>query len=375
MDETSPGAPAADATASSESPVRTAIEITVRLGVIALIVLWCLQIVAPFIGIVIWAMIIAVAVDAPFDRLCDWMGGRRRTAAVAAVSVVLVIIAVPMIMLSETMVSGAQRFSKSLAAGELHVPPPPPEVAEWPLVGEPIHEFWKLGSENLKAALTRVGPQLEAISKWLLRAAGSVGAGLLQLIASLLIAGFMLARSEGRRRAIEHFASRLAGPERGPEFANLAYATIQSVVNGIVGIALIQSLLAGLGFILSGIPGAGLFALLVLVAAIIQFPVIVVMILPIALAFSTLETGPASFLTAWCIFVSLIDNFLKPLLLGRGVQVPMVVIFLGAIGGMLSMGIVGLFMGAVVLALGYELFMAWLGPATDASEGEAAATP
>jgi predicted PurR-regulated permease PerM len=327
---------------------------------IILILGWCLQIVAPFVGIVVWATIIAIAADSPFDRLCAWCGGRRGLAATLLVVVTLIAFAVPTVMLSETLVSGAQTYANDLESGNLKVPAPAASVQDWPIIGERVFDLWQLASQNLEEAFSRLRPQLEAVSKWLLSAAGSAGAGILQLVASLIIAGVMLARSEGRQKAILRFATRMAGEVRGPEFAKLANATVQSVVQGILGVALIQTAFAALGFVVAGIPAAGLWAMLVLVAAIVQLPVALVMIAPIALAFSSLGTVTAVVFTVWCVVVSLLDNVLKPMLFGRGVEVPMLVIFLGAIGGMLSMGIVGLFLGAVVLALGYELFRAWL---------------
>ena len=346
--------------ASSADSTRTAIEVFIRLGMIILILGWCLQIVAPFVGIVVWATIIAIAADSPFNRLCAWCGGRRALAATLAVALTLVAFAVPTVLLSETLVSGAQTYANDLASGNVRVPAPAASVQDWPVIGERVFGLWQLASQNLEEALSRLRPQLEAISKWLLHAAGSAGAGILQLIASLVIAGVMLARSEGRQKAILRFATRMAGEARGPEFAKLANATVQSVVQGILGVALIQTAFAALGFVVAGIPAAGLWALLVLVSAIVQLPVVVVMLAPIALAFSSMSTVGAVAFTVWCLVVSLLDNVLKPMLFGRGVEVPMLVIFLGAIGGMLSMGIVGLFLGAVVLALGYELFRAWL---------------
>jgi predicted PurR-regulated permease PerM len=361
MSETSN--PPSVGTASDASPAhstRNAIEIFIRLGMIILILGWCLQIVAPFVSIVVWALIIAIAMDSPFDRLCARCGGRRSLAATLVVVLAMIAFAVPTVMLSETLVSGAHAFARDLAEGNVKVPAPAASVREWPIVGERVFESWQLASQNLGEAVVRLRPQLEAISRWLLHAAGSAGAGILQLFASLVIAGVMLARSEGRQKAILRFASRLAGEVRGPEFARLTNATVQSVVQGILGVALIQTTLAGLGFMVAGIPAAGLWALLVLVAAVVQLPVALVMLPPIFLAFSSMGTVAAVAFSVWCLAVSLIDNVLKPILFGRGVEVPMLVIFLGAIGGMLSMGIVGLFLGAVVLALGYELFRAWL---------------
>lgn len=357
------------------APIRTAVEISVRLGLIILLVGWCLQIVAPFIGIVVWAAIIAIGAESPYEALVRWIGGRRRVAAVIAVVVALLVLFVPAVMLTETLVSGARGFSDELTSGSLQIPAPPAGVAEWPLVGERLHEYWKLASQNLEQALTRVAPQLETLSRWLLRAAGNTGVGVLQLVGSILIAGVMLTRSQGRREAIVRFASRLAGDEKGSELAALASATVQSVVQGILGVALIQSVLAGLGLIVAGIPGAGLWALLVLVAAVVQLPVVLVLIPPVLIGFSSMEVAPASALAIWCVVVGSLDNVLKPILFGRGARVPTVVIFLGAVGGMLTMGIIGLFLGAVVLALGYELFMAWLAlpdsPPANEAESEA----
>lgn len=353
---------------SSTQQLRPVLEIAIRLGLIFGIVGWCLYILAPFAGIVVWALIIAIALHTPYERLAAAMGRRRGLAATLVVVLSLGALILPAVLLSETLVHGAQDFAKNLASGEFEVPPAPQKVSRWPFVGPQLFELWSLANENLSAALDRLGPQLKAVSRWLLGAAGSAGVAMLQLAASLVLAGVFLAKSPGRLIAMDRFASRVAG-DRGPEFSALAHATVSSVVQGIVGVAVIQATLAGVGFIVASVPAAGLWALLVLIAAVIQVPVALALIVPVVLVFS--KSGPAmtAAFTAWCLFVSLIDNVLKPLLFGRGVQVPMIVIFLGAIGGMLTMGIVGLFLGAVVLALGYELFMAWL----EAGDREAAA--
>ncbi|MBW2391565.1 MAG: AI-2E family transporter [Deltaproteobacteria bacterium] len=346
--------------------MRRATEIAVRLGAIAIVVAWCLQIIAPFVGIVIWGLIIAVALQGPYDAIARRVGGRRQLAAAIIVLLGIAVVVVPAVLLSETLVSGAQNFAEDIADGSMDIPPPPSHVVDWPIVGEPVFEFWSLASRNLKAALEKLGPQLQAVSAWLLKAAAAVGAGLLQMIVSLVIAGVMLSRSGVRAGIVRRLASRLAGPEKGPALAELARATISSVVNGIVGVALIQSLLSGIGFVLADVPAAGLWALFVLVAAVVQIPAGLVMVLPIMIVFSTASTTVAIVFTAWCVFVSLADNVLKPMLFGRGVELPMIVIFLGAIGGMLTMGIIGLFVGAVVLGVGYELFNAWIDADADA---------
>ncbi len=340
--------------------IRMAIEISIRLGAIALLVAACLMIIAPFVSIVIWALIIAIAADGPHEMLTRWVGGRKGLAAGIAVTIALLVLIVPAVQLSESLISGAQDFAQDLDEGSFQVPPPDPKVENWPIIGPRVFAQWTLASENLAEALTHVGPQLETVSRGLLRAAGSAGIGILQFAASILIAGMMLARGDERRKAVEAFAIRMAGRRRGKSLSILANATVRSVVQGILGVAFVQSVLAGVGFLIAGVPAAGLWALMVLVAAIVQLPVALVMIAPVLYGFSEIGGVPAIILAVWCAVVGLLDNFLKPILFGRGVEVPSLVIFLGAIGGILTMGIVGLFLGSVVLALGFALFMAWL---------------
>jgi len=348
-------------------------EIAVRIAGVFLLVGWCLQIIAPFVGMVLWAFIIAIATDGFYARVCALMGGRRGLAATSVVVLALVLLIVPAVLLTETLISGAHHFAAQIESGKINVPPPPENVSGWPVIGQPLYDAWLLASKNFTDALVRLKPQLQAASVWLLGAAGSAGVGLVQLVGSLIIAGAFLARSEGRSEAVKRFAVRLAGV-RGNEFAELATATVRSVVQGIVGVAIIQALLAGLGFVVTGVPAAGLWALLVLVSAVVQLPVAVVMLPPVLLVFSSASTTAAVAFTVWCLFISLLDNVLKPILFGRGVKVPTLVIFIGAIGGMLSMGIIGLFLGAVVLALGYEILGAWMSDA-DAPEKEESPQP
>jgi predicted PurR-regulated permease PerM len=349
---------------SNPTDIRAVTEISLRLGLLFLLIAWCLWILAPFTGVVAWALIIAIATDSPFRALSGWLGGRSGLAATLLVLVALATLIVPAVLLTETLVEGAQRFAGNLSEGSTLVPPPPEAITGWPFVGETVYGFWFLASENLADALAKLRPQLQALSAGLLRAAGSAGIALLQLAASIVIAGILLVR--GRMATVtRRFARRLVG-ERGDELADLTQAVIQSVVQGILGVASIQAVLAGIAFIAVDVPGAGLWALLVLVAAVVQLPVGLVLIPPVLVVFSTASTPVAVMFAIWCVMISLLDNVLKPLLFGRGVDVPMIVIFLGAIGGMLAMGIIGLFLGAVVLALGYELFIGWLGEGADA---------
>lgn len=361
------------ARAASPQLIRNAVEVAIRLGAIALLVGWCLVIIAPFLGVVAWALIIAIGVEDAFEAVCRRLGGRRVPTALLAVGLALALVFGPAVYLSEALFHGAQSLAQDVKSGELSVPPPDPRVRDLPVVGPLVYDGWLRASENLEETLGRLRPQLRTISSWLVKTAGNVGAGILELVASIVIAGVMLVRSELRREAIARFALRMAGRERGPELALLATTTVRSVVQGILGVAAVQSFLAGTAFALAGLPGAGLWALLVLIVAVVQAPVALAMVIPVVIGFSTLSTTGAIALAVWCALVGLVDNVLKPILFARGARVPSLVIFMGALGGLLSMGILGLFLGSVVLALGFELFMAWLNQGSESIAPDAAA--
>lgn len=178
-------------------------------------------------------------------------------------------------------------------------------------------------------------------------------------VISVAIAAALLATAEKGSQAVIKIISRFAG-ERGPELAALGTATIRGVMQGVIGVALIQSVLAAFGMVAVRVPAAGLWAGLVLVLAVMQLPPILILG-PIAVwVFSFAETMPAVFFLIWALLVSGCDGFLKPVLMGRGVDAPMLVILIGALGGMVVSGIIGLFVGAVIVAISYTLFMSWV---------------
>ena len=218
---------------------------------------------------------------------------------------------------------------------------------------------WSLFSTNLQAAVDQFESQFKKIAQWLLSAIAGAGLSVLQFIFSIIIAGIFLANHSGSHNIMRQIGIRLAG-ERGAEFVDLAGAIIRSVAQGVLGIALIQSVLAGLGMVVVGVPAAGLWALIVLFLAVVQLPPILILVPIIIYVFSTVDTTVAVIFMIWSILVSISDSILKPLLLGRGLKTPMLVILLGAIGGMMMYGIIGLFVGSVVLSLSHELFLIWL---------------
>jgi predicted PurR-regulated permease PerM len=335
------------------------VEATVRIGLIALLAVWCFRIMEPFVVPTVWGLIIAVAAHQGYERLRALVGGHGALAGVLFVLIGLVVLVVPTVLLSGTLVNGVRDLIEGFDQGTIQVPPPPAGVAAWPLVGEPIHSFWSEAAENLESALLDIAPQIRAIASWVLGAAAGMGVGLLQFVFAIVIAGVLLANDEAGKRATFAIARRLAG-ERGVQFADLAEATVRSVTRGILGVAFIQALLAGLGFLVVGVPAAGLWALVCLLLSVVQIGIFPITIPILFYVFA--HTEPVTFVLflIWNLFVGALDNILKPVLLGRGVAVPMAVIFVGAIGGFITSGIIGLFVGSVVLVLGYKLVLAWL---------------
>jgi predicted PurR-regulated permease PerM len=361
--------PGADATSR-------AVETAIRIGLLVLLVAWCYQIMEPFLVPLVWGVIIAVAAYPAFLRLSRALGGRRFVSAILVSLMLLTALIVPAALLSGTLYDGVQGVAQGFQEGRIRIPPPPPAVAEWPLIGGAAQSYWLRASENLESTLAGFAPQLRSAGRWLLGAAAGAGFGLLQFVFAVVIAGALLARAEPAAAVAQAVARRLAG-ERGSDLAALAEATVRSVTRGIIGVSLIQALLAGLGFLAVGVPAAGLWALVALLLSVMQIGVFPVVIPIVIYVFTTADTLAAVVFLIWSLFVGSIDNILKPILLGRGVAVPMMVVFLGAIGGFLSSGIVGLFVGPVVLVLSYKLFLAWLYegelPAPEAVESAATA--
>jgi predicted PurR-regulated permease PerM len=335
-----------------------AFEVAIHIGLFALLAVACLLILSPFIALIVWGLIIAISGYPGFSRLQKLVGGRAGLASVLFSLLLLAVVVVPIVLLAETLADGFRTLAVRLHDGTLTIPPPPPKIANWPILGKELDDLWGLASNNLSAALQRLAPQLKLAANGLFSAAATVGFGVLQFFASILVAGVFLAYSSGSARVSRSFAIRLFG-SKGAEFEALAVATIRSVTTGILGVALAQSLLAGIGFLVVGLPGAGLWAFLFMIAAVLQVGALV--LIPVVIyVFATATTAKAVAFLIWCIFVALLDNVLKPLLLGRGVPVPIIVVFLGAIGGFLAIGIIGLFIGPIVLSVGYKLFLAWL---------------
>ncbi len=289
----------------------------------------------------VWSVVLAVALYPVFDLLANWLGGRRGLAAALITILLLLIIIGPVTWLALDLVEVPKMIYARLDSGQLSVPAPIETVKNWPLIGEPIFQFWELASTNLTAALAKVAPHLKPVGSTLLGAAGSASMAILQFLASVIVAGFLLAPGPMLVDGVAMFLhSRVS--KRGSEFMQLAGATIRNVSQGVIGVSLLQALLAGIGLTVAGVPGASLIAFGVLVMGIIQIGPSVIIVPVIIWSWMTMETWTAVLFTAYMVPVNLVDNVLRPIIFARGLKTPMLVIIVGVIGGTLSNGIIGL---------------------------------
>jgi predicted PurR-regulated permease PerM len=258
-----------DQPAPDKAYLNRALEVSIHICLFVLLAAACLLILRPFIAVAVWGLIISIAGYPGFCKLEKLLRGKRGLASILFTVLLLTVLIVPIALLAQTLVDGFQSLAARLHNETLTIPPPPPNIATWPLLGKPLSDLWNLASNNLSAALQRLGPQLKAAASGLLLAAAGVGMGVLQFFVSIVVAGFLLANSSRCARVSRGLSIHLFG-NKGPEFEALAGATIRSVTTGILGVALIQSLLAGLGFLMVRLPGAGLWALVFLVAAVLR---------------------------------------------------------------------------------------------------------
>ena len=343
-----------------------------QIGALLLLLLWCFNIVRPFFNIVVWAIVISVAVYPLHTSLTARLGGREKTSAAIFVLIGLAIILVPTVILGESTLGSLKNLGQDLRAGTLSVPAPNPGVADWPLIGEKTYEIWAGAATNLENTVSEYQDQLRQLGRWVFSFATGSIVGILQFVVSTIIAGVLLMQAGGGYSVSRQIMTSLVGTANGDRFTDMTIATIRSVVKGVLGVAVIQALLAAVGLVLAGVPAPGIWTGAVLVVAIIQLPPILVLG-PIAVwVFSVSDPVPATIFLVWSIIVSFLDGVLKPMLLGRGLETPMLVILIGAIGGAIMSGIIGLFLGAVVLALGYELLVAWMAPDEPEAETEPA---
>jgi predicted PurR-regulated permease PerM len=337
------------------------LDVLIRAGLIAVLAIFCYRVFHPFLDLMLWSMILAINLYPLQRRLRRRMGNKDGRTATVIVLVSIIVLLVPLYLLGMSMAASVESALATVRSGNFHVPPPADSVADWPLVGKALHGYWEQAATDISGLTQKFAPQIKATSLALLTKLAGFAAGLLLFVFALILAGIFMAYGEsGHRSAVQAF-SRIFGADRGDHVAKLCTSTIRAVAQGVIGIAFIQMLLVGVGFVLGGVPAAGLLAIAALMLGIMQVPVALITIPVIAYVLTTDGVTLGTIIFSIYSFVAgLADNVLKPLMLGRGVEVPMPVVLIGALGGMVTSGIIGLFIGPVILAIGYELFWQWV---------------
>jgi predicted PurR-regulated permease PerM len=344
------------------------LDVLIRAGLVLALAVLCFQVFSPFLSLMTWALILAVTLYPLHQSVAAKIGGRQGLAATLIVLLGVVVVIVPTAALMSSLGDSVHRLINDVQNNTLQVPPPREGVAEWPLVGKKVHAFWTKAHTDLPALVQSMQPKIGNLAKAALGFVASIGGGLLRFLASLIVAGIMMAFGEGGARAIRSIFERVAEGNRGGKFVDLSTQTIRAVAKGVLGVAFLQAIIVGICLLIAGIPWAGVLAAIVLVLGIAQVPALIVTLPAIGYLWSSgnYGTGAAILYTVLLIVSGMADNVLKPLMLGRGVDAPMPVILLGALGGMAAAGILGMFVGATLLALGYQIFMGWVATNPDA---------
>jgi predicted PurR-regulated permease PerM len=344
----------------------------IRIGLIAFLVVMCVRVFAPFANLVLWALILAIALYPLHQRLARLLRGRQGRAATLLVVAGLLLIGGPTVMLGGSFARHVHDAYTAFENNTVSIKQPDPAVADWPLVGKRVYSAWSLAADNLPAFLKNNQAQLKNISKRAFSAAANTAGSVLLFLGALIIAGIMMAYGESGSQVMQRIFYRLTDPVTGPRLQSLSTATVRSVATGVIGVAFIQALLLGVGFIVASIPAAGVLAVVVMLLGIVQLPAAIISLPAIGYLWWSGDASTTSNIiyTIYLLVAGLADNVLKPLLLGRGVEAPMPVILLGALGGMVSGGIIGMFVGAVLLAVGYQVFMDWVDTVEEGTSAE-----
>jgi predicted PurR-regulated permease PerM len=340
---------------------RGLLDVLIRAGLVVALVVFCYRIFHPFLNLMLWSMILGVTLYPLHKKIRRKLGGRNGLTATLVVLLATVVVLVPVYLLASSLATSAEHAATALRTGTLEIPPPSDAVDDWPVIGDQAHDIWLEASTDLDAIAHDYQPELKSFGLAVLSKIAAAGVGLLLFVVALCLAGVFMAYGEGGQRAATASFERIFGQGRGKHITELCTATIRAVAQGVIGIAFIQALLVGVAFIVMDIPGAGLLTLAVLLMGIAQLPaaVLTIPVIIFVLASQGIDAGTIVF-AVYTFIAGLADNVLKPLMLGRGVDVPMPVILIGALGGMVTGGVIGLFIGPVALAIGYELYWQWV---------------
>ncbi|OWV81202.1 permease [Rhizobium sp. R634] len=360
---------AAQAAGPGQISIEARISDLVRLGIIGLFAYWTLVLIAPFALIVIWSAILAIALFPMFEALSRVMGNRPVIAAIIIVLFCLVLIIAPLALVAVNFADAAQALIGKLWTENFTLPSAPAAIREWPVVGERLYSIWNQIAGDLAATVVKFQAPIREVAAVIVAKLASIGGGVLSFVASIILSGIFLTRAARLAGAIQVLASRIAG-EKGVGFARLAGATVRNVSRGVIGVAFLQTLLCGLCFAVFGVPARGALTFGIFMLCLMQLGPGLVLLPVIIWSWFSWSPSLALAFTVVAVPIMVIDNILKPILMARGLSTPMPVILIGVIGGTLSHGLLGLFLGPIVLSVFYELLRAWAWPQVIPTEPE-----
>lgn len=337
------------------------IHYALQLLALSLLLYFCFVIIKPFITLLIWSSVLAITLFPFHKKLTSWFGGRKWISAILITVVMFLLVIGPATSLLLATIDEFKVISNAYSEGMLQIPPPDERVKEWPVIGNSLYVYWSEASTNISSFIAKHYEDIKPVVLKLIALLSSAGKGILLLMASFLAGGVLLVYGEDASKIVNLFFIKLVG-KQGEKMEKSIAVTVRNVSKGVLGVAFIQAILAGVGMVAAGIPLAGLWALIGMVLAIVQIGLLPVSLGVIIYIWTTGDTLAAILLTAWMLFVGVVDNIIKPFMMGIGAPAPMLVVFIGTIGGFIMSGFIGLFTGAIVLTLGYKLVMEWLNP-------------
>ncbi|MDP2030525.1 MAG: AI-2E family transporter YdiK [Thiobacillus sp.] len=328
------------------------------IGILIAASFWIMR---PFLSALIWATMVVVATWPVMIRVQARLWGKRSLAVAVMTMSLLLVLLVPLSLAIVTIVDNANRivgWSKWLAATQ--VPPPPDWVAGIPLIGTKLQQFWQqFVATGLQDFAIKLAPYAKAITRWFVAEVGGFGMLFFQFLLTVVIAAILYAGGESAASWVKQFGLRLAG-EKGVNSVVLAGQAIRGVALGVVVTAVVQSVLGGIGLAIAGVPMAAVLTALMLMLCIAQLGPVLVLLPAVGWLYWSGDNSWGTFLLVWTLVVGSLDNFLRPYLIKKGADLPMLLIFAGVIGGLVSFGLVGIFVGPVVLAVTYTLLDAWV---------------
>ena len=350
------------ASPSSSSPSSGDLaRVTLGVMVIGLLVVACLWILKPFLGAIVWASMLVIATWPSLISLQARLGGRRWLAIAIMTLAMLLIVVLPLVLAVATIVANVDQMTSWLsAAAGRPLPPPPDWVAQIPLVGAKVAGEWqRLAATSRDDLTSQAAPYLITLAQWFAGQIGGLGLLLVQFLLTMVITVMLYAGGEEAADGVRRFARRLGG-DRGEQSVVLAGLAIRAVALGITGTALVQSVAAGIGLAVVGIPYAAVLTAITFVLCMVQLGSFPVMIPAVAWLYWTSHPVMGTLLLIWSVLVGSLDNVLRPILIRRGADLPLPLIFVGAIGGLVGFGLIGLFVGPVLLAVTYRLLGGWI---------------